>query len=95
VSCIGCYSLNQTIFCTSTSFKRSLVLDVIPDANLKIDSQKMATIIVALNANNRKIQQSCAKFCYLINVLWTFGQQQRRGDKMKRLPKKMLDWVQP
>jgi hypothetical protein len=73
------------MFCTSTSFKKNLVLDVIPDANLKINSQRMATIIVAINANNSKIQQSHAKF------LWTFGQQQKGGDKMKRIPKKC--WI--
>jgi len=60
---------------------------VIPDANIKTDSQRMATIIVALNANNSKIQQSHVKFCYLIKILWTFGQQQRGGDKMKRISK--------
>jgi hypothetical protein len=67
---------------------------VIPDANIKIDSQRMAIIIVALNANNSKTQQFHVKFCYLIKFLWTFGQQQRGGDKMKKY-QKMLDWVQP
>jgi hypothetical protein len=54
----------------------------------------MAIIIVALNANNSENQQFHVKFCYLIKFLWTFGQQQRGGDKMKKY-QKMLDWVQP
>jgi hypothetical protein len=43
-----------------------LILDVILQANFEISNQRMATNKLPLNSNYNKIQQSHAKFYYLI-----------------------------
>jgi hypothetical protein len=51
-------------FCTFTSAKRSLVLDVVPNVNLEIRSQYMTINKVGLKENHNKIQQSHVAFCF-------------------------------
>lgn len=51
--------LGSSFFCTFTNVERSLVLDVVPFANLEIANQRMATSKVALNAIMTKFTISC------------------------------------
>lgn len=48
----------------------------------------MAMNKVPLNSNDNKIQQSHAKFYYLIKFCGLYGWYEKGGHKMKRVPKK-------
>jgi len=64
---------NQIIFGTFISDKRSLVLNVILNANFEIDNQRITTNIIILNANHSKIQQFHVQFCCLIIFIYFNG----------------------
>jgi hypothetical protein len=56
-------------FTLSQNVRMSLILDVILNVNLKINSQRMIGSTIALYANHNKIQQSHVEFCCLIKFL--------------------------
>jgi len=51
--------------------KGSLVLNVIPNVNLEIGSQRTVAKHSCINANHSSIQQFHIKFCCLIKKNWT------------------------
>jgi len=66
-------SHNQIVFGTFISAKKSLVLNVILNANFEIGNQRMITNIIILNANHSKIQQFHVEFCCLIIFIYFNG----------------------
>jgi hypothetical protein len=55
-------------FVLSQVLKKSLILTLIPNANLEIDNPMIDVSIIVLNTNYSKIQQSYVIFDYLIKI---------------------------